>query len=94
MNRLDKLLLKARSKASVIGWPYITDISFIEALGLNPKKYEKVLPGGEVVYNMQRAGSDSVKLIDWDDEEGETGDVERNEEIISEEETEETPEEE
>lgn len=73
MNKIDKLLLEARSRVSVVGWPYMSDLEFIEALGVNPDNYKKILPSGEVVYNMQRAGEDSVKFLNWDEEEGECG---------------------
>ena len=69
MNRLDRLLLKAKNVTSVIGWPYITDGEFIVALGLAPDDYKKVLPDGEVVYNIQKAGTDITKSLDWNDEE-------------------------
>ena len=69
INKLDRLLARARDKVSVIGWPYITDGEFIVALGLKPDDYKKVLPDGEVVYNIQKAGTDVTKSLDWNDEE-------------------------
>lgn len=68
INKLDKLLARAREKVSVIGWPYITDGDFIIALGLKPDDYKKVLPDGQAVFNIQQAGADIVKSIDWNDE--------------------------
>lgn len=65
MKRLDKLLQKARDKESVIGWPYITDVSFIEALGVNPEHCKKALPNGDVVYDIQQAGTIVASSLIW-----------------------------
>jgi hypothetical protein len=68
MNRLDKLLKKAKEIISKTfeNWGFAEDASFIEALGLNPDHYIVPYPNGDHGYDEMKALHSIVKDV-WAD---------------------------
>lgn len=75
MKRMAKLIDRLLKKAKILGLNMLrglfscNDDGFIQALGLDPVKYEVGADeSGEMLYDADKALNDSCKLVDWDEE--------------------------
>ena len=66
MNRIDRLICKAKNAISEFFYGYGAEPSFIEALGKEPDDYIGTYPNGDFGYDDLQALKDCVSEV-WDD---------------------------